>query len=97
MIIIEINERDSRVHERSAQTRNGAQIFYHQDAYLHRPGQAYPDRFRLPLKGPQGYPAGQYHLTPDSYRVGKYGDLEINRFEIALDPIQRPAAVQKSA
>lgn len=87
MILIEINRDDSAVESRNVNTKHGPRTFYHQVAYLHRPGKAYPDRFRVPLPSPaEAYAPGRYMVAPASFKVGRFGDLEINRFDFQLVP-----------
>lgn len=98
MLTIEINSQDCGVESRNVQTKSGPQTFYHQTAYLHRPGVAYPDRFRLPVRSPaEAYAPGRYTLGDGSYRVGRYGDLEINRFEMTLHPVPAAASGERKA
>lgn len=95
-IFIEINQRDCAVESRSVDTRNGPRTFHRQTAYLHRDGQAYPDRFAVPVESPDAaYPPGRYQVAPGSYTVGRYGDLEINRFEFALSPMPASAVSEQ--
>lgn len=86
-MLVEIVREDCAVESRNANTKNGPQTFYHQTAYLHLPGQAYPSRFRVPVRGPaDAYQPGRYTVSPGSYRINPYGDLEINRFDFSLQP-----------
>lgn len=63
-----------------------------QTAYLHRDGMPYPDRFEISLGDQKAYKPGQYFLAPQSFRVGKFGDLEIDRFNLLLLPLPTKAA-----
>jgi hypothetical protein len=65
-----------------------------QTAYLHRDGQTYPDRFEISLGDLKPYKPGHYALAPQSYKVGKFGDLEIDRFNLLLLPL--PASMAKA-
>lgn len=50
-----------------------------QEAYLTLPSHKYPVRIEVfPPKGGQVYPAGQYLLSLDSFKVGDYGKIECN-------------------
>lgn len=74
------------------QGKNG--VSYYQRAYAHIGG-AFPHEFRLPLSSPQAaYAVGKYYLSPSSYRVNQWSDLEINRFELTLVPVQQVAPVK---
>lgn len=97
-IVIEINRQDCGVESRNVDTRNGPRTFHRQTAYLHRDGQAYPDRFAIPVESPAAaYAPGRYSIAPGAFRVGRYGDLEINRFEFALVPLAAASEERKSA
>lgn len=79
----------------SRATQNG--IRYHQLAYADLGG-AYPAEVRIPLaSAAAAYPVGEYLLSPRSYRVGKYGDLEINNFQIILDPLSKPSTARAAS
>lgn len=91
-MFIEINRDDCAIESRNVNTKNGPMTFYHQTAYLHLPGQAYPSRFRVPVRSAaEGYAPGRYVLSPACYRINPYGDLEVNRFDFALQPIAQEA------
>lgn len=54
-------------------------------------------KVRIPIDvegGQVPYPAGRYALGASSFSVGKFHDLEINRYEMALVPLT--AAVSKA-
>lgn len=68
----------------SRQTKNG--IMWWQDAYAHLGG-PFPAQIKVPLRdAAAAYAVGEYELGPENFRVGKFGDLEINRFEMRLTP-----------
>lgn len=49
-----------------------------QEAYVHKPGQAYPDKIRLTLdKGQQPYQPGNYDLHPESFYTDRFGALAV--------------------
>lgn len=62
--------------------------FYSQTAYADMGG-AFPVAFEIPLETPaHAYPIGNdYVLSPSSFKVNQYGNLELNRFQIKLDRI----------
>lgn len=75
----------------SRQTKNGGMMYW-QDGYCHMGG-AFPTQVRIPLRDQtKAYPPGQYDLSPESFTVGQYGDLQINRFELFLIPAAKPQA-----
>lgn len=79
----------------SRNTRNG--VMWNQDAYVHLGG-AYPSKMKIPLDSPSGaYPPGEYELSPDSFRVGQYGDLEVNRFGLKIVPFSLAKTAQPSS
>ncbi len=65
-----------------------------QQAYLHTGGQ-YPLPFKIQLQDRnKPYAIGEYTLSTESFRVGKYGDLETSR-HLKLIPLA-PASISKS-
>ncbi|NQV69170.1 MAG: hypothetical protein HQ498_03990 [Pseudohongiella sp.] len=51
-------------------------------------------KFNLPESQTTAYPVGQYSIDVASYRIGKYGSLEINPFELKLLPLVTPASLK---
>lgn len=54
-------------------------------------------KVRIPINvegGQVPYPAGKYTLSAESFTVGRFHDLEINRYEMSLVPLA--AAVAKA-
>ncbi len=83
-LLIEIFEENQCVDEFTA---SSGRIMRSQVAYAHLDGK-FPQRMKLPLSDGQNYySSGQYQLTLDSYRIGKYDSLEINNFDMKLMPI----------
>lgn len=69
-------------------------LMWSQRAYAHLGG-AFPAEIKVSLQSPQdAYPVGEYELSDESFGVGQYGDLEINRFNFKLVPA---SAALKSA
>lgn len=63
------------------------ELSWSQPAFAHLGGH-FPVEIKLPLKNATfAHPVGKYNLDKDSFKVGQYGDLEINRWEINLVPI----------
>ena len=82
MLRIEILEGHHQPFSKQVNGRNGSETRWYQNAYAHV-GQAFPVQFRFGLNSEQNhYMPGKYTIDPSSYRVGKYGDLEINPFEV---------------
>lgn len=85
---------DGYHHAQSRQTQKGTRYF--QTAYCHL-GRAYPEMMEIPLRNPaEAYLPGDYELSADCYRVGKFRNLELNPFELKLLPV-KPAAQLKQA
>lgn len=94
MLIIEIIEGRNRPLSKVIKEGTPDQkTFYEHEAYLHQNG-AFPVQCRLPAKDVTHILApGKYTLSPNAYKVGQYGDLQIDRFNIELIPLPN----QKSA
>lgn len=60
-----------------------------QEAFLHKPGQPYPDKIKITLGDDQPpYTNGNYDLEPDSFFPNKYGALDVR-------PILKPRAAEQ--
>ena len=82
MLKIEIISGACAVQSRSFTNKNTGELntFYIQPAYAHL-GDAFPVKINVPLISPEhAYSAGFYTLSLQSYRVGNFGDLEIDRY-----------------
>ncbi len=80
---------DSHVEQRQVGGRDGhpPRIFYDQEAYAHLGGR-FPSQFRLSHREFKNiYKPGQYKLAASSYRIGRYGDIELNPYELKLVPL----------
>jgi hypothetical protein len=61
---------------------------YEQKAYVHLGG-VFPVEFKLSHDDHNNaYEAGTYKLNPESFKVGQYGDLQLDRFNIKLEPVK---------
>lgn len=81
-------------HQPQSRTTKNGQRFY-QEAYAHMGG-AFPHQIEVPLRSPADARAvGDYELSLSAFQVGRYKNLEINPFELPLQPAStsRPAAV----
>ncbi|WP_220721566.1 G5P family DNA-binding protein [Agarivorans litoreus] len=59
---------------------------FKQKAYISTGGR-FPLEFKLPIESrADAYEPGKYTLSGECFQVGKYGDLELNRFNIVLVP-----------
>ncbi|GJL76956.1 single-stranded DNA-binding protein [Nitrosomonas sp.] len=54
-------------------------------------------KFNLPEHMDRAYPVGEYTPSIESFRVGKYGNLELNPFELKLEPLVTPKTVSKAS
>ena len=89
---IEIQSTDVDVRSGTSSRTGKAFTMRQQTAYLHHDGQPYPVRFLLTLGDTQApYAPGFYTLNPSSIRVGRFNDLELDRFRLVLDPVVRSA------
>jgi hypothetical protein len=77
------------------QRQVGENTYFEQRAYMHQEGARFPVEFKLQLdsKNP-GYKPGRYRLNDDAFQINRYGNLELNRYRILLQPIT--AAVRKA-
>lgn len=82
-----INVKDSNVHERSFNGKDGKpQIIREQRAALSL-GDGYELPFRIGLGNGGVYPVGTYDLHPECFSLGRFGDLELSRY-LKLIPVQ---------
>lgn len=83
-IVIEAVKNFSEVvHEREWERDGKKGISYSQELYVHLGG-PFPERIRVTLDEPSKIlPLGKYTITPQSLKVGQYGDLEFNRYDLA--------------
>lgn len=93
MIEFEVMQGDEAVRTREV-TPQGKTPFtvQYQDVYLHSPENRFPLHVQIDLKPNQGrpYQVGRYTLSPESIRVTPYKSIEINRFNVILEPIETP-------
>jgi hypothetical protein len=77
MLKIEIEKADVNV-KSGVSARNQKQYqIREQNAYVHIPGQKYPQPIKLVLADDQQpYAPGSYTLAPESFFVGRFGDLQ---------------------
>ena len=91
-MIVEIVEGSCGVEEvRHKDTREI--IALKQEAYFHIPGSAFPERGKIRVQSP--FKPGKYQLKP-AYRIGRFGDLELNPFADADLVPASPEMVKKA-
>jgi hypothetical protein len=91
-IKVEINANDCQLIRRQVNGDKGPREMLEQRAYLHTDG-AYPIPFKVSLRNPsEAYASGFYTISPESFKVNQYGNLELSRFDFKLLPlIEKPA------
>lgn len=99
MLKIEVNRDDCAVWTQNITNRAGNPMtLYSQNAYVWKEGHPYPEKVRVPLQqGQSAYEPGRYSLDPACFVAGRFGDLEINRYEVRLLPFAASAQQAKSA
>lgn len=87
---VRIEPEDVKVAERTINGPRGSRIVAEQRGYVQLEGEKYPRPFRFTI--PDGsvvpYQAGEYTISPRSFQIGKYEKLELNPFELYLNPIK---------
>jgi len=77
-IIVEVLEG----HNAPVMRENGGKQYFKQKAYVSLGG-AYPQEIQIPVPtAGDAKHVGKYVIEPGAFRVGKYGDLEINNFDL---------------
>lgn len=62
---------------------------FEQKAYFHTGG-AFPVEIKLTFDSlPECLEVGQYQLLPSSFKAGKYGDLELDRFNMQFERLNQ--------
>lgn len=90
MIKIEVTEKQQT---RLVNGKNGQIQLIEQDAYAHLPAHKYPVLIKLtPPRGQSPYTPGLYQLSPDSFYVGRFGQLELSPRLLPLGAAQVKAA-----
>jgi hypothetical protein len=86
MLVILIKVGTAQV--RRIQTKNGSKEIAEQMGFIESNDEV--RKIRIPVRVDEGqapYPPGKYTLSASSFGVGKFHDLEINRYELALHPL----------
>lgn len=92
-IIIEIANQEVQNRSGVSKRTGNSYSINEQTAFLHKPGQPYPDKIRITLGDNQpAYAPGNYDLHADSFFVDRFGSL-------AVKPVlvPRPAEVKKAS
>ena len=93
---IEIATSEVKQYSGTSQATGKPYSFRKQEAWLHVPGQKYPQRFEimLPDELPNGYQPGLYTLAPDALWINRRGNLVVTP---RLAPMAAPADAKKGA
>lgn len=94
-VVIKVLEGHSFPQSRQA----GDKTFWYQEVYMDTGG-PFPEKSKLSIPGSQNQVIpGDYHIGSGAYRIGKYGDIEINAFELYkyLTPVAGAQAVKPVA
>lgn len=92
MSLVTVKEAKSR----EEVNRKTGQVFHRQKVALKQG--AYELPFDVPVPDSASvYPVGDYTIHPDSYRVNQWGSLELNRFDLKLQPVTRAAQPVQAA
>lgn len=69
---------------------------YEQKGYMHT-GAAFPVEIKLTFDElPQCLEVGQYQLLPSSFKAGRYGDIELDRFNMQFEKLSEQQLKQVS-
>lgn len=91
MLNIEIFPENQQIETRTitAKDNKPARNIYEQVAYAHLGGK-FPVEMKLQLEqGQPAYAAGLYTIHPSSFAINQYGSLELKRFGLLIEPIDR--------
>jgi len=87
---IEIKSGEVKVKSGNAKRTGKPYTIREQEAYLHVPGAAYPERCVLNLEdGQEAYPPGMFETSNELY-VGDFGRLAVSR-RMVLSPVRKAA------
>lgn len=91
-VVVEIDSTDVVTRQIVAKSSGQPMQFREQAAYLHRPGERYPHQFKVSLGDRPAYQPGRYHITADSYEVGRFGELTLSRALVLAPVVGQEAA-----
>jgi len=78
VLILEVIEN----HHSAFSVGTGEKLRYKQKIFMHNGG-PFPIECKLNINSPvEALPVGKYFLTPAAFQVGKWGDLEVNHWEL---------------
>ena len=77
-LIIEITSQELNVKSGTSNRTGKPYHIREQTAYLHKKGQAYPDKFVISLESDQApFPPGNYDLIPESFYIDRFSQLAV--------------------
>lgn len=91
MLKIEIFPENVQIETRTIPAKEGKpqRNIYEQVAYAHLGGK-FPVEMKLQLEeGQPAYVAGLYTIHPSSFVINQFGSLELKRFGLLIDPIDK--------
>ena len=88
MSTLVIQIKSATAQAREIQTKVGKKKVAEQVGFIEMNDEVRKVRVPIDIEGGQvPYPVGKYSLSASSFQVGKFNDLEINRYEISLVPL----------
>ena len=86
-MMVEVNSGEVRT-KSGVSAKSGKQYsIREQEGWLFIPSEPYPQKIKLNLEdGEEAYPPGRYQISPSSFFVGKFGDLQVR---VRLDRTKR--------
>lgn len=97
-IIIEVTETTIENRSGTSNRTGKAYSMNEQTAWMHKPGQQYPERIKITLEQNQmPYQPGNYNLAPASFRVDRFGGIEVRPILVPRPAEQSRPAPQQTA
>ena len=91
MLKIEVFKENENIQTRTIPSRDNkpARTIYEQTAYAYLGGK-FPVEMKLSLQeGQPAYASGNYTIHSSSFIINTYGGLELKRFGLLIDPIDK--------
>lgn len=84
MLEVEIFKNDEIVDVKRGTSKAGNEyVMYSQRGYINLGGQ-YPVSFKVRLEDEKHYPSGKYTMSPESFNVNDFGELQAGRLTILV-------------
>lgn len=95
MLVITIKSGNATA--RDVRTKNGMRRFFEQFGFIELDDEVRKVRVPVDVEAGQApYAPGKYTVSASSYGVGRFGDLQINPFELSLEPLVEAAPAARS-